>query len=152
MARETQTLEQEKPQIESEPKPPNPKQKLAKPGIEAEMEQQPRWRAPKYRAAGKLKGKVALVTGGDSGIGRAVAYLYAREGADVAIVHLPAEQRDADETRKRDERRRVIRPIFSGGDLLPPLRGWVSRRPLFLGLTPQVPEATSCSSPPLRAA
>jgi NAD(P)-dependent dehydrogenase (short-subunit alcohol dehydrogenase family) len=103
MARETQTLEQEKPQIESEPKPPNPRQKLAKPGIEAEMEQQPRWRAPKYRAAGKLEGKVALVTGGDSGIGRAVAYLYAREGADVAIVHLPAEQRDADETRKAIE-------------------------------------------------
>ncbi|HEX3529977.1 MAG TPA: SDR family oxidoreductase [Thermoanaerobaculia bacterium] len=105
MARETQTqtLEQEKPQIESEPKPPNSRQKLAKPGIQAEMEQQPRWRAPKYRAAGKLKGKVALVTGGDSGIGRAVAYLYAREGADVAIVHLAAEQRDAEETRKAIE-------------------------------------------------
>ncbi|HEY2737299.1 MAG TPA: SDR family oxidoreductase [Thermoanaerobaculia bacterium] len=103
MARETQTLEQEKPQIESEPKPPNPKQKLDKPGIQAEMEQQPQWRAPKYRAAGKLKGKVALVTGADSGIGRAVAYLYAREGADVAIVHLPAEQRDAEETRKAIE-------------------------------------------------
>jgi short chain dehydrogenase len=45
--------------------------------------------APEYRAAGKLQGKAALVTGGDSGIGRAVAVLYAREGADVAIVHLP---------------------------------------------------------------
>ena len=93
-----QTLEEE-PQVQSEPKPPYPAQKLEKPGIEAELEEQPRWRAPKYKAAGKLEGKVALVTGGDSGIGRAVAYLYAREGADVAIVHLPEEQQDADVTR-----------------------------------------------------
>jgi NAD(P)-dependent dehydrogenase (short-subunit alcohol dehydrogenase family) len=91
-------MEEEQPQIQAEPKPPYPEQKLEKPGIEAEMEQQPRWRAPKYKPAGKLEGKVALVTGGDSGIGRAVAYLYAREGADVAIVHLPEEQRDADVT------------------------------------------------------
>jgi NAD(P)-dependent dehydrogenase (short-subunit alcohol dehydrogenase family) len=98
----TQVLEEE-PQIQSEPKPPFPKQKLEKPGIEAEMEQAPRWRAPRYKPAGKLAGKVALVTGGDSGIGRAVAYLYAREGADVALVHLPEEQRDADETRQAIE-------------------------------------------------
>jgi NAD(P)-dependent dehydrogenase (short-subunit alcohol dehydrogenase family) len=98
-----QTLPEEQPQVQSEPKPPYPEQKLEKPGIEAEMEMQPQWRAPKYKAAGKLEGKVALVTGGDSGIGRAVAYLYAREGADVAIVHLPEERRDADETRKAIE-------------------------------------------------
>lgn len=61
------------------------------------MRQPPQWRAPRYKAAGKLENKVALVTGGDSGIGRAVAYLYAREGADVAIVHLPSEQTDANE-------------------------------------------------------
>lgn len=110
MAQATQELQQEKPQIQSEPKPPYPQQMLEKPGIEAEMELQPRWRAPKYKAAGKLEGKVALVTGGDSGIGRAVAYLYAREGADVAIVHLPEEQRDADETRKaiEEEGRRCL--------------------------------------------
>ncbi|HEY0511049.1 MAG TPA: SDR family oxidoreductase [Thermoanaerobaculia bacterium] len=105
----TQTLE-EPPQVQSEPKPPYPKQKLEKPGLEAEMRLKPQWRAPKYKAAGKLEGKVALVTGGDSGIGRAVAYLYAREGADVAIVHLPEEQRDADETRQaiEEEGRRCL--------------------------------------------
>jgi NAD(P)-dependent dehydrogenase (short-subunit alcohol dehydrogenase family) len=115
MAQTTQELQQEKdqqekPQIQSEPKPPYPRQTLEKPGIEAEMELQPRWRAPKYKAAGKLEGKVALVTGGDSGIGRAVAYLYAREGADVAIVHLPEEQQDADETRRaiEEEGRRCL--------------------------------------------
>jgi len=98
----TATLE-EQPQVQSEPKPPYPKQKLEKPGLEADMQQKPQWRAPKYKPAGKLEGKVALVTGGDSGIGRAVAYLYAREGADVAIVHLPEEQQDADVTRQAIE-------------------------------------------------
>jgi len=54
--------------------------------------------APSYRAAGKLQGKAALITGGDSGIGRAVAVIYAREGADVALVYLPEEQSDAQAT------------------------------------------------------
>ena len=88
------------PQITSEPKPPFPDLKLEKPGLEAELEPRPRYRAPRYKPAMKLEGKAALVTGGDSGIGRAVAVLYAREGADVAIAALPAEKVDAEETKR----------------------------------------------------
>jgi NAD(P)-dependent dehydrogenase (short-subunit alcohol dehydrogenase family) len=84
-------------------KSPYPKQHQPKPGIEAEMEPRPEYVAPHYRGAGKLEGKTALITGGDSGIGRAVAVLYAREGADVAIVYLPEEERDAEETREAVE-------------------------------------------------
>jgi NAD(P)-dependent dehydrogenase (short-subunit alcohol dehydrogenase family) len=82
-----------------QPRPPLPQQHLAKPGIEAQMALKPRFEAPDYRGSGKLEGMAALVTGGDSGIGRAVAVLYAREGADVAIVYLNAHE-DAQETRR----------------------------------------------------
>lgn len=82
-----------------EPKPPYMKAKLPKPGLQSEMEPQPRYEGSRYRPAGKLEGKVALITGGDSGIGRAVAVLYAREKADIAIIYLPEEQSDAEETR-----------------------------------------------------
>lgn len=81
------------------PEPPLPEQHLEKPGIEAEMELTPQFKAPNYRGSGKLEGMAALITGGDSGIGRAVAILYAREGADVAIVYL-SEDEDAAETRR----------------------------------------------------
>jgi NAD(P)-dependent dehydrogenase (short-subunit alcohol dehydrogenase family) len=84
----------------TEPKPPFPKQHQRAPGLESKLKPRPRFEAEAYKAAGKLQGKTALITGGDSGIGRAVAWLYAREGAHIAITYLPEEQSDADETKR----------------------------------------------------
>ncbi|CAN5465718.1 SDR family oxidoreductase [soil metagenome] len=87
-------------QLGDRPKSPLPKQKQPRPGIEKQMKPRPQFLAQKYKGSGKMKNKAAIITGGDSGIGRSVAILYAREGADVALVFLKEEKSDALETAK----------------------------------------------------
>lgn len=79
-----------------------PQHQNQRPGNETEMNPLPKYESSQYKAAGKLEGKVALITGGDSGIGRAVAVTYAKEGADVCIVYLN-EHKDAEETKRQVE-------------------------------------------------
>lgn len=97
---------------------PLPKQHLRKPGLEKDLRPRPEYMAPHYRGAGKLTGRVALITGADSGIGRAVAVLFAREGADVAIAYL-SEHQDAEETKQAVEAEGA-RAILLPGDVSDP--------------------------------
>ena len=98
---------------ETRPQGPFEPQVQEKTGLDSKMNPQPQFEARGYQGARKLLGKVALISGGDSGIGRAVAVLYAREGADVAIIYLPAEQSDADaakEAIEKEGRRALLLP------------------------------------------
>lgn len=101
---------QQAEQTGDRPQNPLPEQGQEWPGIEKDIKPRPQFFAPKYRGSGKLEGRAALITGGDSGIGRAAAVLMAREGADVAIVYVPQEQVDAEETAKfiQEEGRRSL--------------------------------------------
>jgi NAD(P)-dependent dehydrogenase (short-subunit alcohol dehydrogenase family) len=100
------------------PAPPLPAQHLEKPGLEADLVLAPMHDAPHYKGSEKLKDKVALITGADSGIGRAVAVLYAREGADIAVAYLN-EHEDAEETKKAVEAE-GRRCILLSGDVADP--------------------------------
>lgn len=87
-----------KPRTPKQPRPPFPPQHQRRPGLEAAITPAPRFSARQYAGSGVLFNKVALITGGDSGIGRAAAVLCAREGAEIAIVYLKEEQEDAERT------------------------------------------------------
>ena len=100
------------------PVPPFPRQRQPKPGREATLDPPPMYDAPYYRGSGKLLDKVAVITGADSGIGRAVAVLFAREGADVALLYLD-EHEDARVTREAVERE-GRRALAIAGDVRDP--------------------------------
>jgi len=87
-----------------------PEQEIGHPGLEGEMDLEPDYGEDTYRGSGKLEGKRALITGGDSGIGRAVALAYAREGADVVLSYLAEEEEDAQVTARvvRDAGRTAV--------------------------------------------
>jgi NAD(P)-dependent dehydrogenase (short-subunit alcohol dehydrogenase family) len=101
------------------PANPMPKQHHRKPGIESEIRPRPMFDNPTYLGSSKLQEMVALITGADSGIGRAVAVLFAREGADVAIVYLEADS-DAEETKRVIENEEGRRCILIKGDVSDP--------------------------------
>jgi NAD(P)-dependent dehydrogenase (short-subunit alcohol dehydrogenase family) len=98
MLRSTRTRRITKPRAPKQPKPPFPRQHQRRPGLESRVDPPPRFAANDYTGSGVLFNKVALITGGDSGIGRAAAVLCAREGAEIAIVYLKEEQEDAERT------------------------------------------------------
>ena len=88
-----------------------PEQELEHPGLESEMQPEPDYGEDTYRGSGRLEGRAAIITGGDSGIGRAVALAFAREGADVLISYLEEEEPDADETARvvEDSGKRAVK-------------------------------------------
>jgi NAD(P)-dependent dehydrogenase (short-subunit alcohol dehydrogenase family) len=102
--------------MESEKKKVNPPQTQERPGQEEEMKQKPVSENPEQKSSDKLKDRIALITGGDSGIGKAFALLFAKEGADVAIVYLK-ETEDATETKQSIEKKYQRKCLLIEGDI-----------------------------------
>src|ERR671932_2082221 len=94
----TQDQTKQQNPVDQYPKPEFPEQELEWPGLESQMNPRPDYGKDSYRGSVRLEGKKAIITGGDSGIGRAVAVAFAREGADVLISYLEVEEPDAQET------------------------------------------------------
>lgn len=96
--------------VSQHPKPPFPGQTQSEPGLEQKMAPKPDHGEDSYKGMGRLKGRKALITGADSGIGRAAAIAFAREGADIAMNYLPAEEADAQEVVKliKEAGRKVV--------------------------------------------
>jgi len=102
--------------MEAEKKKANIPQTQERPGSEEEMKQKPVSEKPEQEGSGRLKDRIALITGGDSGIGKAVALLFAKEGADVAIIYL-SESEDAAETKQRIEQEYKRKCLLIEGDI-----------------------------------
>src|SRR5919106_540651 len=102
--------------MEAKTKKVNIPQTQEKPGIEEEMKQKPVSEKPEQESTNKLRDRIALITGGDSGIGKAVALLFAKEGADIAIIYL-SETKDAAETKQRIEKEYGKKCLLIQGDI-----------------------------------
>jgi len=102
--------------MESKKQSVNIPQTQPRPGIQEEMKQQPVSERPEEQSCNKLKDRIALITGGDSGIGKAVALLFAKEGADVAIVYL-SEDEDANDTKTKIEKKNKRKCVLIKGDI-----------------------------------
>src|ERR671928_802852 len=114
----TQDQTKQQNPVDQYPKPEFPEQELEWPGLESQMNPRPDYGKDSYRGSGRLEGKKAIITGGDSGIGRAVAVAFAREGADVLISYLEEHEDARDTARWVEQAGR--KAVLMAGDVADP--------------------------------